>query len=276
MSDVIELEVLSRKPAGAVKPTPLLFIHGAYSSAQQWLPFFLPYFAEHGYAAYAMSVRGHGKSAGRETVRCARLRDYVADVMQVMQTLPAAPVLIGHSLGGLIVQKILQERAVPAAVLMCSAPPHGLLPSALTAMITNPLMYWEMAAMQRLGPKAATVDGSRRALFLDETPDDWVRKVFPTAELESDAVMLDASFLDLPPSTGRRDMPVMVLGGGRDACITRSAVEETARAFGVTPVMFENLPHALMLVPEWQTVARAMLDWLDNSLAMRAKVPVPA
>ena len=270
MTDRIDLEVLTRQPAQGRRPTPLLFVHGAYSSARQWEAFFLPFFAGHGWAAHAVSLRGHGASGGRETVRSARLRDYVADVVRVIETLPAPPVLIGHSMGGMIVQKVLVERAVPGAVLMCSVPPHGLLVSTLSAMFGNPLMFWQMSALQQLGPEAATLDGARRALFLKDTPDDWIRRVLPSAEQESDAVMLDMTFRDLPPSRGRRDVPMLVLGAGRDACITRTAVTETAHAFGVTADIFEDLPHALMMVPEWERPARRILEWLEALPAERS------
>jgi pimeloyl-ACP methyl ester carboxylesterase len=265
LADTIEIEVLSALPKQQQNATPLLFVHGAYASAQQWAPFFLPFFAEQGYPAHAVSVRGHGGSGGRDDARAARLRDYVADALRVMDGLSNPPVLVGHSMGGMIVQKILVERAVPAAVLMCSAPPHGLLGSSLQAMFGNPVMFRDMAALQR-APESATVDGARRALFLDGTADDWIRRVLPRAEAESDAVMLDMTYRDLPPSRGRRDVPMLVLGAGRDACITRTAVRETARAFGVEAEMFEDLPHAMMLVPEWEQVARRILDWLSGVL----------
>jgi Lysophospholipase len=273
MDEPRKLEVRLHLPATPSQAVPLLFVHGAYSSAAQWEPFFLPYFARHGYASHALSVRGHGGSDGRETVKSARLRDYVADVVEVMQSLPAPPVLIGHSLGGMIVQKVLVDHALPGAVLMCSAPPHGLLGSSLAAMFTNPLMFFQMSQLQRLGPGAATLDGARRSLFLPDTPDDWIRKVLPRAEPESDAVMMDATFRDLPPSRGRRDVPMLVVGGGRDACITTTAVAETARAFGVAPVMFDDLPHALMLVPEWEQVAATMLRWLQDTIPSPTPVP---
>ena len=61
----MNLELIRRLPAGPARPTPILFVHGAYSSAQLWEPFFLPYFAERGYAAFALSLRGHGQKRRR-------------------------------------------------------------------------------------------------------------------------------------------------------------------------------------------------------------------
>ena len=53
-----ELEVLCRTPAGTARPTPLLFVHGAYTAAWCWDENFLPWFAEQGYAAYAVMKGG--------------------------------------------------------------------------------------------------------------------------------------------------------------------------------------------------------------------------
>lgn len=116
----IRLEVLSRRPKGAVRPTPLLFVHGAYSSARIWEPFFLPYFADHGYAVHAVSLRGHGGSEIRGRLAAARLRDYVSDVAEAAQRLETPPAVIGHSMGGMVVQHYLNIGPAPAAVLLAS------------------------------------------------------------------------------------------------------------------------------------------------------------
>lgn len=263
----MNLEVITREAAGPAHPVPVLFIHGAYSCAGLWEPFFLPYFAERGYAAHALSLRGHGRSDGREALKQTRLKDYVTDVLDVAHSLPVMPVLIGHSMGGMVVQKVLETgAAVPAAVLMASPPPHGILAGMLGAMVFNPLLAWQMSAMQRLGPQAATLDGAKRALFRSDTPDDYIRRVLPAAEAESDAVMMDMMGRDLPPSRPRRDVPVLVLGGDSDVCVTPASVLATAQAFATKAEIFPAMPHAMMLDPQWQTVAERIVTWLAGVL----------
>ena len=62
-----DLEIRSRKPArangGNGRKPPLLFLHGGYCDSWCWEPYFLPFFASKGYAAHAVSLRGHGGSA---------------------------------------------------------------------------------------------------------------------------------------------------------------------------------------------------------------------
>jgi alpha-beta hydrolase superfamily lysophospholipase len=61
-------------------------------------------------------------------------------------------------------------------------------------------------------------------------------------------------------------VPVLVLGGGKDTCISTTAVHATARAYGTRARIFEDMPHGLMLDPAWETVARATLEWLEETL----------
>src|SRR5258706_2794785 len=139
------LEVRSRLPARAAgksdgngRKPPLLFVHGGYCDAWCWEPYFLPFFAERGYAAHALSLRGHGTSGGIESLFVAGLDDYVADVERVAATLPSPPVLIGHSMGAAIIERLMATRPVRAAALLSPVPPTGLLPMAARLAAEQP------------------------------------------------------------------------------------------------------------------------------------------
>lgn len=132
--------------------------------------------------------------------------------------------------------------------------------------LTNPLLARQMTLMQNLGPKTATLAGAKRALFRDDTPDDYIRKVLPPAEPESHLAVLDMMGLDLPPATPKTRTPVLVLSGDRDPFVSLGGVDVTAKAYKTEAVIFPGMPHALMLDPEWQTVASCMLKWLNKVL----------
>ena len=121
------LELISHVPAKPTHPASLLFVHGAFVAAWCWDDYFLPYFAQRGYAAHAVSLRGHGGSAGRDTLDAARIDDYEADVQCVARHLGGPLAVIGHSMGGMIVQRCLHKLNAVAAVFMASVPPEGLL-----------------------------------------------------------------------------------------------------------------------------------------------------
>ena len=115
----MNLEVITQQPKTNSGLTPLLFVHGMCCSAFVWENF-LPFFAENGYEAQALSLRGHGASDGRDRLRLIRTAEYVEDVAQVAGQCHSAPVLIGHSMGGYVIQKYLERHTAPAAVLLAS------------------------------------------------------------------------------------------------------------------------------------------------------------
>src|SRR5204863_8607068 len=121
------LEVRSRLPERANAGSPLLFVHGGYCDAWCWEPYFLPWFADLGYAAHALSLRGHGSSGGRESLFVAGLDDYAVDVELVAARFAVAPVLIGHSMGAAVIERLLATRPLRAAALIAPVPPAGLM-----------------------------------------------------------------------------------------------------------------------------------------------------
>src|SRR5512146_589692 len=106
------LEVRKRLPAGESHRPPLLFVHGGYCDAWFWEPYFLPWFAARGYPAYALSLRGHGASGGRESLFVAGIDDYAVDVTRVASGLPAQPILVGHSMGAAVVERLISAGPV--------------------------------------------------------------------------------------------------------------------------------------------------------------------
>src|SRR5690242_6388280 len=106
--------MIERRPADAGGRPPLLFVHGLGHGAWCWENW-LTDAAEAGYPSFAVSLRGHGGSDGR--LRTSRLGHYVDDVIAAAAALPAPPVIVGHSMGGLVVQQVLARYAARAAVL---------------------------------------------------------------------------------------------------------------------------------------------------------------
>jgi pimeloyl-ACP methyl ester carboxylesterase len=100
-------------------PVPLLFVHGAWHAAWCWDEHFLDFFADKGYRALAVSLRGHGNSPTLKPLRSCSIADYVHGVASVADSLPTTPVLIGHSMGGFIVQRYLESHHVAV-----DRPPH--------------------------------------------------------------------------------------------------------------------------------------------------------
>ncbi|QLH38721.1 MAG: alpha/beta fold hydrolase [Defluviicoccus sp.] len=262
----MNLELITRRPKGQARGTPLLFVHGAFGGAWMWDQHFLPYFADRGWEVHALSLRGHGKSDGAELVRFARLRDYVADVEQVLDDMSEPPVLIGHSLGGMIVQKCLHRRSFPAAVLMASAPPHGTIGTLFGMAFTNPHLLRELSFALAINPDLTEAKAISRALFSEDTPEELVRRYMPHFQEESMLINLDLLGLDLPPSLPLLDLPVLVLGAEKDQFIYEGALTATAATYRTKAEIFSGMAHAMMLDHGWETVAARMAGWLQATM----------
>ena len=253
-----ELEVLSQEPEKRRFAAPLLFVHGAFAGAWVWDEHFLSWFAAQGFSAHAVSLRGHGGSAGHDRIDWHSVHDYVDDVAEVVGDLEAAPVLVGHSMGGFVVQKYLERHAVPAAVLMCSVPPQGLVAAQFSLLFEKPGMTMEINRL--LGGGDVPLDVLREALFAQEVDDEKLRRYYRMMQPESQRAIWDMSVFGLPNLHAMQRPPLLVLGAEKDVLMPAFLVQSTARTYGVPDKIFRGMGHGLMVEKDWQDVAETMRD----------------
>lgn len=241
---------------------PLLFVHGAYVGGWCWAENFLPYFAALGYRAHAIDLcrRGRGIAAS------ASLSDYMEALETSIAGLGEPPVLIGHSMGGYLVQKYLLQQTARAAVLMASVPPQGVLPATAWLAFANPLLFQQIQTMQWFGPAAAFslygVNGARRPLFSPHLADDMVMKYAARAQMESPQAIFEMSLPLHRHPGGTSPVETLVMGARLDNLIPSTAIHATARKFGTQAVFIAELGHAMMLDHHWQDAAGVIRDWL--------------
>lgn len=255
------LEVITKGVASESHPAPLLFVHGGCLSAWCWDEHFLDFFAERGFRAAAVSVRGHGGSSCPTPLRKCSIGDYLADVRWAANQLGGQPVLIGHSTGGFLVQKYLAERDAPAGVLLASTPTRGIGFSAARVWFRHP--WHTMRANVTGGARELfrTPPGARDFFFSAQTPQSIVDSCAARVEHDSvRAVFLDQTFRLPRPSRVRT--PMLVLGATEDGLISNTEVRATARAYGTQAELFAGMGHMMMLELRWADVAERICGWL--------------
>ncbi len=260
------LEIIRRAPRDQVFRTPLVFVHGAYVGAWCWDVHFLPWFAERGFGVQAVSLRGHGASAGE--LNRAGIADFVDDLHRVVVELDAPPVLIGHSMGGLVIQKYLERYSARAAVLMASVPPTGLLRSTLRLLMSDPMLMTQLGLVQNRGPQSADMKIARRAVFSDHLPAEELARYSARMQRESQRALWDmtAGLLPRPWRVDER-MPMLVIGAAEDALFPVAESRATATAYGADLHIEPDMAHAMMLEPGWRGVAERLVQWLlDNGV----------
>ena len=241
----------------------MLFLHGTWHGAWCWAENFLDYFSANGFAAYALSFRGHGGSDGLERLRFNRVRDFVADVATVVDALPSPPILVGHSMGGFVAQKFLEGRSLPGAVLVASAPPKGLWRSLFHLMRRDPLAVLKSSVTLSLWPTIADIDRARGLLFSPSMSRENASRYYALLQDDAFLAYLDCLALD-PVNVTKISTPVFVTGGWLDAVVRPELVSATARAYGVEPLMFEAMAHDMMLERDWRKLAEAIVAWAET------------
>lgn len=250
----VDREVLSREPAQPSARPPLLFVHGACHGAWCWQDW-MDAAAERGWASHAVSLRGHGASGGHAQIGRWKLRDYTHDVMQAVADLPAQPVLVGHSMGALVVRRVLARYRAPAAVLLAPAGARHGLGIAARHLSRHPATPARLLTMRPVrlhtddlfaGPDPAAAAVARRL-----TPES------PYAAWEI--------ILPLPRPAASRS-PVLVLHGGSDPLVGPVEGVRTARAYGTRARLFAGMGHDLMVEAGWRAPLGVMLDWLEQTL----------
>jgi pimeloyl-ACP methyl ester carboxylesterase len=246
------LEVIDKGSCDDAHPVPLLFVHGGWHSASCWANF-VDFFADAGYRALALSLRGHGGS----------IADYVDDVRATADSLGSHPVLIAHSLGGFVVQRYLESHDAPAAVLVASVPPQGVLGLATRIWSRHPWVSMRSLPVGNLTGFIGTTPLVREHLFSAHTPDDIVESC--AARVQPEAVrasLVDPLFRRV--RTTRVSTPMLVLGAADDGMVTNAEVRATAKAYNTDAEFFPDMGHNMMQEPGWAGVAQRIHAWLHT------------
>lgn len=258
-------EVLACLPAAASTKTPLLFVHGAFAGAWMWADNFMPWFAQAGYPCYAVSLRGHGNSSEAERLDWLGISDYVDDLKAVADWLEVEPALVGHSMGGFVVQKYLERYRAPAAVLLCSVPPQGLVASQFHLLMQKPGLFLELNKV--LSGEEVGLETVREALFAQPASDAVLTSFRNHMQRESHRAIWDMSVFNFPLLMVQERPPLFIAGAELDVLVPAFLVQATAQTYSLPDHIFKGMGHAVTHEQDWPHVADTLKTWLDSQLA---------
>jgi len=257
------LEVIDKGSATESHPVPLLFVHGAWHAAWCWDEHFLEFFADKGFRAVAVSVRGHGASALSKPLNSCSVPDYVDDVRATADMLGSdEPVLIGHSMGCLVVHKYLETYPAPAAVLMAPSTSRGARRTAIHMFRRHPWIFLRSSTFGNSANLVNTPALCREFLFYADTPEPIVKSCAARMRPESTRAGMAQMFGRL--NVGLVASPVLVLGAKDDGSRTDADVTAVARTYQTDAEFFPDMGHVMMLEPGWQAVAERIDSWLGG------------
>jgi pimeloyl-ACP methyl ester carboxylesterase len=248
------------KPGGG--RVRVLFVHGAWHASWVWANW-LPLFIARGYSSLAVDLRGHGESEG--SFREARLRDYVDDVARIVEGLDEPPILVGHSLGALLIQHLMAERTYPAAVLVASVPGRYPPQVMLRYGLRHPLIMAQANLRRDLLALVKTASLVRETLFTEQTSEDVV--VNCHSRISGAAPALFREMVRTVPDSPKPGTPTFVIAPSEDPSFTVKLQRRLADRLRADFVEVEDCGHDVPLDRPWHAAAELVLDWLDNGIA---------
>jgi pimeloyl-ACP methyl ester carboxylesterase len=258
------LEVLSRLPEYDEGLPPLLFVHGLGHGAWCWDEHWMPAAAAAGFPAYAVSLRGHAGSGGRERLRWSRLGDYADDVVRAVATLPRSPVLVGHSMGGLVVQQVLARYPARAGVLVAPVPAEPAVGAAMRIAGQHPGDLARMLTGRSLPMRPEYLFHGLDAA----TAASLAGRCGPESALAQHQLLLHR-----PPGPPKNGAPVLVLAAPEDRLVPMGGIRRTARRYGTAVVEFPGMGHDLMLDAGWRRPLETLLDWVRQAVVTPGRMP---
>jgi pimeloyl-ACP methyl ester carboxylesterase len=253
-------EVIDKGSSTASHPVPLLFVHGACSTAWVWDEHFLDYFADSGYRAVALSVRGYGASSLSKPLKSCSLADYVDDVQTAVDQVGSPPVLIGHSMGCWVVLNYLAAHSASAGILMAPGTPQGLRRWAIRAILRHPWLFLCTNIFGNPADLFGTPALAREFLFSANTPESVVTSCVARLEPESTRAAREA--VSRLPEADLVTTPMLVLGARDDGSRVDGDASAVAKLYQADVEIFPDMGHVMMLEPGWQAAAESIDRWL--------------
>lgn len=252
-----DLTVVCDRPAGASRP-PVLFVHGYFASATvftQWLPFF----AERGIPAYAVNLRGRAGSRPAINLGRASIADFADDASAVAHHL-GMPVVVGHSMGGLIAQRLAERGDVRGAALVSPAPPRGI------TVLSPRLAIKQLKYLPAILGSRLVVPNREdlREIVLNRVPPALQDAMLDEMVPDSGLAGREMSISGVPIDRNRIKCPVLVVGAEDDRFIPKSIAERVARRYDAPIRIMAGHGHMSVVEPGWEVVADVVERWVGE------------
>jgi pimeloyl-ACP methyl ester carboxylesterase len=251
---------------------PIIMVHGAFCGGWAFEGFAAP-FAAAGHAVLTPDLRGHAAGDRRDAVTGVSMSDYAADIARLADSLPEPPILVGHSMGGLVCQMAASRTRVRGLALLAPSAPWGVPGNTVEEAITA-------FGLHLMGPfwtRAVDPDADlMRQYSLGRLPRAEREAAIARLRPESGRALWETlnwwldPFMTTSVSPSKHDGPALVLVGEKDVVHPPATVRQTAARLGVPCEVLPGMSHWLVGEPGWREVAGRILDWLDREVRAAA------
>lgn len=242
--------------------SPLLMVHGLWSGSWCWRQWATD-FSNLGWECWAINFRGRLEEGAFQLLRQLTLSDYIEDLQQVISAAPFPPVLIGHSIGGLIALGAAEREKLSALVLLTTLPPAGIEPVPSRRLRLLRLKYWPLIFLGQ--PFRLEAKDFRRS-WLASVPGD--RQADILARMVPDSARLFREFFSRRAAVDPKRIrcPVMAVGGTEDKVVSIRALHEMAERLGTDLKEYPDHGHWMMGEGRGDEIVRDIHRWVVQRL----------
>lgn len=241
---------------------PVIMVHGTFCGGWAF-DALRGAFERAGHIVLTPDLRGHGPGGG--SLMGVSMSDYARDIAALISAQPAPPVVIGHSMGGLVAAIAATRSRTAALVQLAPSPPWGVSGSSMEEAVTAfGLLALGPFWMQSVPPDR----GLMRRFSLDRLPAAERDAAAERLTSESGRALWETLnwWLDPMMTTAvdaqRIGAPILTIAGGRDVVHPAATVALAATKLGATYRVMPKMSHWLLGEPGYEDVAALALDWL--------------
>lgn len=241
-------------------------VHGAFCGGWAFEQFRQPFEAA-GHTVLTPDLRGHGAGDGAHAVVGVSITDYARDVAKLCAGQDQPPILIGHSMGGLVCALAARRTPIQAMILLAPSAPWGVAASSMEEAITA-------FGLHALGPfwaqSVAPDRGLARTYSLNRMAGAEREAVAARLRPESGRALWETlnwwldPFMTTSVGNGPLETPCLVIGGERDVVHPPATVRQTAGRLGAAFIEAPGMSHWLIAEPGWREIAEIALGWLEG------------
>ncbi|GHB35010.1 alpha/beta hydrolase [Pseudovibrio japonicus] len=244
---------------------PIIFVHGMWHGAWCWKNY-QQKLAETGWESIAISLPGHGLSPEQRPTAEATLGYYLRFVHEEVQRHDQSPILIGHSMGGALVQWYLKYvGSVKAAVFVASWTATDILKGCLKNAMSIDLLGTALSPFLGYRFQFRSPEITARWFLADET-NPVAKYIQSQLGPESEVVLMQHRPPHWRPPLDDKT-PKLWLTASEDAIIPFKHSRDSAALYKATHKVVPHAGHDLMLEDNWEESLSLITTWLQNNNA---------
>lgn len=249
----------------------IVMIHGMWGAAWCWEPF-KSYFEKRGYTCHVPVLRHHDASPSDPPPKglgTTSLLDYVDDLEAYLSGFDEPPILFGHSMGGLLAQKLAEKGLAQKAVLLTPAAPAGIhiISWSVLKCFLSMFLGWAFWRKPHKIPFKRAVYA-----FLHQLPESLQKEAYQKLVYESGQAASEIGLWFLDPQKASRvdaaniTCSMLIVAASNDRIVPASAVRKIAEKYRHTATFKEFTGHSHWLIGEkkWEDVADYTADWIED------------